>query len=128
MTELNDLFEQIFHSEMHFKARIDHLKKSDACNFCQTAAKCFFSHVVKLKIEDCQLKLEQTQELLHTKQGELAVKNSKLANVEMEVKLLQFRKEILQTQKNDITKENEKTLESYVRSFSYNCTVTYSDY
>ena len=113
MTELSSLFEQIFHSERNFKARVDHLRACKYNSLPKLITKSI-DFTVNAKIQDLELKLEQTRDELYTKKGELAVKNSKLADVEMEVKLLHLRKEILTAQRKEETETRKEIADDYV--------------
>lgn len=122
MTELNELFEQIFHAELKFKARTDKLKqrecqKSDYHCTCMVQThpqNSITTHAVAESIEQGKLEILRTREEHATKQGELAVKSNKVAELEVELKLLSIRKEVLQEQKDSLVQKKQELTENLV--------------
>lgn len=72
--------------------------------------------LVNGNIEEAMKNLKKIKEKLQNKKGELAVKNNKLVGLEMEVTLLRVRKATFQAQKQELSEEKVKIIDSHVRT------------
>lgn len=94
MSELNQLFEKLLHSELNFNNRIEHLKK------------------LKVDIQQHQSQLGQLCEQNERMLGELAIKKQTLADAEVRAKCAHITKLTLLEQKDKLLQERNNLKEN----------------
>ena len=117
MSELNQLFEKLLHSELSFNNRIEHWKKREGSllkNTCHCSSVCPSTCLVKADIQQHQSQLTQLCEQNERILGELAIKKQTLADVEVKAKCAHITKLTLLEQKDKLLKERNSLKEKIV--------------
>ena len=114
MSELNQLFEKLLHSELNFNNRIEHLKKRKVTLIEFDLAGFDFFNSVKADIQQHQLRLTQMCEQNERLLGELAIKKQTLADAELTVKCARITKLTILEQKDKLLKERNSLKEKIV--------------
>ena len=117
MSELNQLFEKLLHSELSFNNRIEHLKKCEGSllkNTCHCFPVCPSTCLVKADIQQPHSQLTQLCEKNERFLGELAIKKQILADVEVKAKCAHITKLTLLEQKDIVLKERNSLKEKIV--------------
>ena len=117
MSELNQLFEKLLHSELSFNNRIEHLKKREGSllkNTCHCSSVCPSTCLVKANIQQNRSQLTQSCEQNESILGELAIKKQTLADVEVKAKCAHITKLTLLEQKDKLLKERNSLKEKIV--------------
>ena len=110
MSELNELFEQILHTERNLSSRHMKLRKRsfmELASFNYTCVTFWFLPTVKEELQSRKAALLQVQEETKTKRGELAVRNVKMVDQEVQAKLLELRRNILRKQRDKLIDTNQ---------------------